>query len=34
VWALSAGGGGLVAGGDFRVVEFTVAQGLAYFRAT
>ena len=34
VWALSARGGGLVAGGDFRVVEFTVAQGLARFRAT
>jgi beta-propeller uncharacterized protein DUF5122 len=34
VWALSARNGGLVAGGDFRVMEFTVAQGVARFGAS
>jgi hypothetical protein len=34
VWALSPRAGGVVAGGDFRVVEFTPAQGVARFPAT
>jgi beta-propeller uncharacterized protein DUF5122 len=34
VWSLSARNGGLVAGGDFRVMEFTVAQGVARFSAS
>jgi hypothetical protein len=34
VWALSASGGSVVAGGDFQVVAATVASGLALFPAT
>jgi hypothetical protein len=34
VWSLSARNGGVVAGGDFRVMEFTVAQGVARFSAS